>query len=88
MLLLVSFAAHALPAAAADNEERLLQGQTPIAFSTYDYIEGLVAELPELASRISRDRGQSCFSIFLRQQDSAESKPPEADNRSTGMHND
>lgn len=28
------------------------------------------------------------FSIFLRQQDSAESKPPEADNRSTGEHND
>ena len=63
----------------------MLQGQTPIAFSTYlttskvwsPNFQSWQAEYLVIAVYL-------VFSIFLRQQDSAESKPPEADNRSTG----
>lgn len=88
-LFFVSFAVHALSGAAAYNEERLLQGQTPIAFSIYlttsrfwsANFQTWQAEYLVIAVYL-------VFSIFLRQQDSAESKPPEADNTSTGKHNE
>ncbi len=88
-LFLVSFAVHALSGATAYNEERLLQGQTPIAFNAYlttsrfwsANFQTWQAEYLVIAVYL-------VFSILLRQQDSAESKPPGADNRSTGKHND
>lgn len=89
MLFLISFAVHAVSGAAAYNEERMLHGQTAIGISTYLYtprfwsanFQTWQAEYLVIAVYL-------VLSIFLRQQDSAESKPPEADNRSTGEHND
>ena len=86
MLFLISFAVRAVSGAASYNEERMLHGQTAIGINTYLHtprfwsanFQTWQAEYLVIAF----------YSIFLRQQDSAESKPPEADNRSTGEHND
>jgi hypothetical protein len=89
MLFLTSFAVHAVSGAAAYNEERLLHGQTATGLSAYLHtprfwsanFQTWQAEYLVIAVYL-------VLSIFLRQQDSAESKPPEEDNRSTGQHND
>jgi hypothetical protein len=88
LMFVAAFAIHAMSGAAAYNEERALAHQTSISWSAFlvsakfwsSTLETWEAEFGVIAAYI-------VLSIFLRQEGSAESKPPEASDESTGEAN-
>ena len=83
VLTIVSFALHAVFGRDAYNEDRMLTGHEPVSFSVYltsakfwaSNLQTWQAEYLAIALFV-------IFSIYFRQQDSAESKPVDASDRS------
>jgi len=88
LLFVVSLALHVAFGTKAYNEERDLMGQPPISMAVFLFsakfwsstLQTWQAEYLAIATFV-------VLSIFLRQEDSAESKPVEASNESTGEAN-
>ena len=88
LLFVLSFVLHVASGRAAFNEERTLTRRPPISISTYlisakfwsTTLQAWQAEYVAIALFV-------VFSIFLRQQYSAESKPIEASDEATGKEN-
>ncbi len=88
-LFLLTFALHIVSGAFAYNDQLALQHRSPIAFGAFlvsaqfwsSTLETWQAEYLSIAVYI-------VLSIFLRQQDSAESKPVESSDKDTGKSND
>jgi hypothetical protein len=88
LLFVLSLALHIVFGAGASNEERALTGRPPISIATFllsarfwsTTLQTWQAEYLAIAIFV-------VLSIFLRQQDSAESKPVESSNETTGEAN-
>lgn len=88
LLFALSLSLHALFGASAYNVQRALAGQSPISFGAFllsaqfwsSNLQTWQAEYLTIALFV-------VFSVFLRQQDSAESKPLESSDESTGKSN-
>ncbi len=88
LLFVLSFVLHVVSGCAAFNEERTLTGRPPISIAAFlisakfwsSTLQTWQAEYVAIALFV-------VFSIFLRQQDSAESKPIGSSNEATGKEN-
>jgi hypothetical protein len=89
VLFLATFAAHAVAGVFADNSRRALGGEPPVSFGDYvvsarfwwENFQTWQAEYLVIALYL-------VFSVFLRQEGSAESKPADAPDSETGEHNE
>jgi len=89
LLFVIAFVLHVVSGAFAYNEQLVLQHRSSISFGAFlisakfwsSTLETWQAEYLTIAIFI-------VFSVFLRQQDSAESKPTEASNKDTGEADD
>lgn len=88
-LFVATFAVHAISGAFANDTERALMGEVPVAFGAYlisskfwwENFQTWQAEYLVIALYL-------VLSIFLRQEGSAESKSPDASDQETGEHNE
>jgi hypothetical protein len=89
VLFLSTFAAHAVAGVFADNSRRALGGEPPVSIGDYvvsarfwwENFQTWQAEYLVIALYL-------VFSVFLRQEGSAESKPADAPDSETGEHNE